>query len=293
VSNVVFETDDFTWRRPKDPEGFVIETDVFTHDANRPRPPEPWLVQRANQFEFYNPLEEETGLFITFFSTERTPDGVLGFARKYGRLGRDVETTFRPQKLSTTQRIREGEVCESVARWLGNMQELAKLFKIWEMVRREDGKALAEWRRGLSWLAPHLKDDPVEFANFYVAHQFSAIARQLWEPRIVLDSPSARPGPKIVPVSLLGALYLQFAFAVGGSKDYQQCARCGKWFELTPGVNRADRLFCSDACRMASYRERVKQARRLAAEGKTIRQIAKELGVEAESVHKWVAPSKG
>jgi hypothetical protein len=62
---------------------------------------------------------------------------------------------------------------------------------------------------------------------------------------------------------------LEFAAAVEGNKEFQACQACGRWLELTPGgnrgdappellpgLNRADRQFCSDVCRQKGHRQR-------------------------------------
>jgi hypothetical protein len=58
------------------------------------------------------------------------------------------------------------------------------------------------------------------------------------------------------PESLLQTMWLQFAFALAGDIDYQQCVVCSKWFEVAEGLGRRDKQYCSDACRMRAYRKR-------------------------------------
>lgn len=64
------------------------------------------------------------------------------------------------------------------------------------------------------------------------------------------------PVLRLVPDSLIGALWLQFAIAVDGNIDYRRCEECKMWLEIAPGTGRPDRQFCSDACRMRAYRKR-------------------------------------
>lgn len=63
---------------------------------------------------------------------------------------------------------------------------------------------------------------------------------------------------RLMPDSLIGALWLQFAFAVDGNLDYKRCEECQTWLEIAPGAGRPDRSYCSDACRMRAYRKRAK-----------------------------------
>jgi hypothetical protein len=91
-----------------------------------------------------------------------------------------------------------------------------------------------------------------------------------------------------VPTNLFAALCLQFALALADNKNYQRCASCGKWYELLPGVNRADRQTCSQTCRTRVYRQRKERAIALHAEGKTARAIARELDAKVGAVQKWI-----
>jgi hypothetical protein len=85
---------------------------------------------------------------------------------------------------------------------------------------------------------------------------------------------------------------LQFALDVSGVPKYRRCPSCGRWFERTPRLNRADRRTCSAACRTQHYRERQKRARKLVSEGKSVEQVAEALGSDAETVKGWVRGTK-
>jgi hypothetical protein len=297
-----FQGCEFVWFRPRREGVFAVEIRTLWSDLNRPpRAPEPLLAQRTSEVESYRPLEEETGLFLTFAATDSTPEGVLQFAQRYGRLGRGVEMSFHPARSSPPGAIQPGEDCEPLSRWYSHIGQLSNLCRLWDMARKGNHKALLAWSQKIAWRpidpATHTvtmepERDPAAFAYLFLADQFSFAMKGLLEPRIVWDKSMSRPVPKIVPVSLLGSLYLQFAYAVGEDKHYQQCSHCKKWFELAPGLNRADRLFCSDSCRVLAYRARQGQARLLAAEGKTAREIARELGSTVGTVNKWISKGK-
>jgi hypothetical protein len=104
----------------------------------------------------------------------------------------------------------------------------------------------------------------------------------VWDPR------SGRPGPQIVAGDLWGAILLQFANAIAGDRQYQRCPGCGRWFELTPEQNRADKQTCSGSCRTSIHRRRQRLAVQLHADGKSPREIAKELGSKVEHVKRWI-----
>ena len=53
---------------------------------------------------------------------------------------------------------------------------------------------------------------------------------------------------------------MQVVESVVERKQYRTCEYCGKPFELTPQINRSDRVYCSDNCRVKAYQRRRKQA---------------------------------
>jgi hypothetical protein len=114
-------------------------------------------------------------------------------------------------------------------------------------------------------------------------HQAAVSPRMLWLVR------EARPELTYMPQSLLGAMYLQLARAVDGKWNYQRCPVCGRFFQLMPKVNRANRVTCSSTCRTYQYHHRIERARQLHREGMTARAIAKELGTEIDTVKGWIA----
>src|SRR5206468_8187324 len=89
-------------------------------------------------------------------------------------------------------------------------------------------------------------------------------------PGLRWDAESGRMALELVPRGLLGALWLQFALAVGGNKEFRQCGQCNTWFELSPETSRTNRLFCSGACRTRAHRLRQEQARAMRRQGKSI-----------------------
>jgi hypothetical protein len=98
---------------------------------------------------------------------------------------------------------------------------------------------------------------------------------------------------KLIPPSLWHAMYFQFADAIHGNKRYKRCEGCGRWFELSPSVNRADRLTCSDSCRVKLYRQRMRRAQEMHAKGITVAVIASELGSDVKTIKTWIKKRKG
>jgi predicted nucleic acid-binding Zn ribbon protein len=94
----------------------------------------------------------------------------------------------------------------------------------------------------------------------------------------------------IAPQSLVGCLWWQFSRLVAGQSELVACAVCGRAIEHSAEGegSRADRRFCSNACKLKNHRQRVKQAKELKAEGKSVAQIAKKLDAEPDTIRGWL-----
>jgi hypothetical protein len=97
---------------------------------------------------------------------------------------------------------------------------------------------------------------------------------------------------RLVPHSLFGCLWLQFAQAMNSDREQRLCQGCRTWFDLGKG-NRSDRAYCSDGCRKRAYRQRQEEARRLSSEGKSVKDIAKALDAKPASVKAWIKGTGG
>jgi hypothetical protein len=113
-------------------------------------------------------------------------------------------------------------------------------------------------------------------------NEHTSTARLLWDWR--------RPSPdlriQLTPTSLIAAIWLQFATAIDGDKNYRRCEACKKWFEVSVEA-RGDAKFCKQACRFKAYRGRQALARQWAASGMAVREIAAKLDTEIATVKGW------
>jgi hypothetical protein len=93
-----------------------------------------------------------------------------------------------------------------------------------------------------------------------------------------------------VPRSLLGYLWLQLAEAVAEQKTFRRCKVCSTWILIAARAegSRTNRLTCSNTCRMRLYQERMREAARLFAKGRTVAEVARRLGADSSRVRKWV-----
>lgn len=122
--------------------------------------------------------------------------------------------------------------------------------------------------------------------NEHLTGTVSISPRLLWNPEMT------ELGLYLVPRSLLGALWLQFAQAVAGNKSYRQCEYCAAWFEVSLGASRPTRLYCSDACRFKAYRHRQDEAYQLSQQGIPLKEIAKRLGTDVPTAKGWIKKRK-
>jgi len=141
------------------------------------------------------------------------------------------------------------------------------------------------------------RDDPKSILNYYLSRlindrllgfsdhsSFSGCVRY----EMVWDPVEKKANFQIRPETLLAAMWLQFARAVDRANEFRSCTVCKKLFEVGLQINRRTRLHCSDACKIAAYRQRQVDARKMYAAGKTFEIIAEELDTKVEKVRKWV-----
>jgi hypothetical protein len=253
----------------------------------------------------YQPLVEETGLFLTFAHLDGSEGEFLRFANTYGRLG--TYHTFGPEHgepFDEWQRhhrwlqflaqlrnecLKARPELDEVVSWEGNEV-------IYRFPKINDGDS-EDWRhRGRLRQCPRSKKgvplfQPGDLAGpalWFLGHAIQDWLKELahWEkpitPQLVWSEQDSRPQFVFGPSSLLGAMICQFAAALHGTWPFKECACCHKFFRLAPGVNRANRLTCSLTCKQYLHNHRVEHARQLHAQGRTVPQIAKELIVKPQ-----------
>ena len=211
----------------------------------------------------YKPLRDETGLFRIFAETKRTQKGIMGFAERYGLLGERLYFFPRKEKLpdwgEATQDV------EKVHGWVSEIRLVADTMRRYEVggaAIRDDG------RRSINRRLEELVSPRLEWTADQESLQLS-----------------------YVPKNLLGAIWLQLAFALGHEKQYPRCIHCKKPFEVSLDKrtgSRADAIFCSNKCKSADYRSRKRTARELAEEKLPLTRIAKKVRTDVGTVKQWI-----
>jgi hypothetical protein len=134
------------------------------------------------------------------------------------------------------------------------------------MLRDPHVAAIARPVRALSQSIPlHLSTVPDSEIHRHALFTLKLLVNQ--ELQAPIDRYEARVGPelrlegdrlafRVVGRTLLGDMWLQLALAIGGDKRFRQCPWDGRWWELHPDIARTNKVYCSDACKQAAYRQR-------------------------------------
>jgi hypothetical protein len=263
----------------------------------------------------YRPLEDCPGLFRTFADLEQTPEAALAFANQYGSL------------LHTSRhRALEGPKLDVLLPpecfhdfWQKEIHGLTRLVSVWDACQAGNASAvrrlLGDWGKN-SWprILKREKIQPADWVargNFYLAVQLSAKLRGIRYLKHLPSEPAILPllkldehhHPRLTaePNALIHALYLQFAQAIDGDRQFRRCLVCGAWFPVGADEQsrrqgqrqRSDKVVCSPACRVLRSARRKVLARQLYAKGKPIETIAREVGSTDKQVEQWIRQQKG
>lgn len=255
----------------------------------------------------YNPLRAHSALFQTFAETETSEEGILGFANRFGCLGGHARVTVSVKMPDGTQVFPYGELEH---KWTAEILTMRSLIRLWELVKKRDQVGLREfirWTKDAASLhlpptagrghtvstikaSSQLQSGDTLMAAVYLAQRTvndkladGVRARLLWDAR------RAEHGLRLVPQSLIGCLWLQFAKAIEGNRSYRQCGNCQGWFELGGSRGaRADKKFCSPSCKANAHRKKREEAVRLFSTRVAVREIARQLDTDLATVKSWV-----
>lgn len=264
--------------------------------------------KQYNLFQNYDPLLDVGALFKTFANVDPSEAGIAIFASKYGQLGGDIAKTcyvwhqllppLLDTELSALPFSIDGKYPyyrffgETLRGWRSEIKVMKRAVALWEHLKAGKKRPVRfhlenEW--GTEAVACLRQDEIIIKGHELLRDDINKHLLKRISPEVQLGHSKEDLGLKIVPDSLIGAIWLQFALAVDGDKEYRLCDVCKeKWFELRPGKNRKDREYCSDACRLRAYRERKNEARQKYKDGMTIEEIAKELKSKPDTVRGWV-----
>jgi hypothetical protein len=256
------------------------------------------MVQKHHRVA--NPAAEDRALFRNFARVETSTEAIAAFANRYGLLWHSM-------------------VGVPFAEWEYEIMTMRLLIGIWDAVIHKDTDVFADCFEKMPGGYRYCYADTLAYRRYgsktpsieisvsggrgtllQVAREFviAAVNVRLRELEGYFElrtkqlktkhNPTAGPVLGWQPNNLLGAMWLQFAESISGLKRYHQCEACQRYIELSPDVNRADRRYCSDACRNRALRRRQKFARDMRKSGKSLREISRATGSNIETLKQWL-----
>ncbi len=259
--------------------------------ARTPKDEEDYLVPLSGMgVALSKPLESATGLFRDFAQLETTQATVRAFANAYGMLGAGTTVVLlnAPQfavpsiatytSASQKEGLKMVPMAESLGLWMEQIFTMHRAVQLWDalnsaapqrelckfIVWRDETSVMYRFDGSMEWIAatihhpellPRLRyPDLVQpawhqlqrFVNRQL-EKFASCPQLLWE--------NGKLPLFIEPQSLIGGLWLQFALAIDGNRQYRTCPGCGRWFEVGGGRKRADAGTCSPTCRQRKNRK--------------------------------------
>jgi hypothetical protein len=217
--------------------------------------------------EGYKPLENATGLFKNFSLLDPHETAIKAFAHKYGMLGIG-EPLIHGKSMVRGERFED---------WANCIHEMRRAVELWDAVKaykagsQRDLRRLIEWRDPNSvqyhdgkssgaWIAAKVMDLNVELLDSMPYPELVQPAMHYLQ-RLANENQRKYPsGTKLVwtrgelrifiwPPNLIAAMWLQFALAIDGDRQYRTCEECGRWFEVGGGIKRMDSETCDTSCR--------------------------------------------
>ncbi len=217
-----------------------------------------------------------------FLDLSRNPDCAIRFVMTSGifRPEDRVEHGGRPSFVRSFWRQAKREGTDPVALKLDEFwtarDRLRTVIDLHDALRRGDQEAAVRFAHQLHEFSP-------EDALTYV------MTRHLRQARVTVVFKGADATPKISTTEVLPGLYALLWQNMLRQTPLAPCQRCGGVFRVTRKTKEFCKADCEKASKQAKYRERKATARRLAAEGRTLRQVAAALGNrDLHLIRRWV-----
>lgn len=246
------------------------------------------IPKPADRARYYLPLQDEPGLFKTFAELEPDEEGVLAFANKYGLLG-----IAAPLPVSISGVVELS--AETMSSWLDQVEAMRRLLRLLDCIQSSNKRELAKrvtwdadgvsvhWTSvlgGAKYESHHIlatneihperlarfsRGDLIQPALLYLQIEINKEMKKHPAPARLLRERDGKLSVYCVPSSLISAMWLQFALAIDGNKDYRLCEGCHRYFEVGTGTSaggrRVDAKACSATCRQRLQRKEKKNVR--------------------------------
>ena len=219
----------FSFEWPVDQNGYLleeVEPEAKSSAARTLLGPKRIIRPKGGPIRYYRPLEEQVGLARMFADIQSSADqevAFIEFANKYGMLGTFSSQPYIASDPRHSERLKD---------WAFEAEMMATMK---DFIDRRQLEAASGIFNGLnrSWnLIPKIRYERAQ-----------------------------RPKLELVPDTLAGVMWLQFAGELTNGTSFKRCLWCPTWFPIGPGSpHRESRKFCSDACKTAWHRNQRKEA---------------------------------
>ena len=185
-----------------------------------------YLAPTGSSAFVYRPMEKHPAMFREFADVELTPEGVVGFANKYGAPFGDTGHGYSGLPMTAVPGVKMDLM------HFGN--ELEYIYGCIQSMRH----AVTQYEAGerSDWVD---SGHPLGRADI----RFASVNGSL---NLIIH-----------PDSLMDAMWIQFARLVAGNVQIRKCAQCPVWFPFGTGTKRRkSAIYCSGRCRRAAYDQR-------------------------------------
>jgi hypothetical protein len=187
-------------------------------------------------------LRSEPELYAKLASSDVSPGSMLKYANSYGFLGPKVDRHPIEKNLWPEYSSEPGF-------------DLSQGGYFW-------AEAAYEWQNVLGGLSNAInimekmpsasKSKQAGFVSWYNMHTERGL--DYW---VEYDAATAKLKGEVVASSLADFLMVQLVSAAEADIRHRRCEQCQTFFQVHPGLGRPEKKFCSDACRMRAYRQRL------------------------------------
>jgi hypothetical protein len=264
------ELTDFRWSVPE--ESFCWAKGHRISDATRSEGAFLAMKLTGAKVRLYLPLIDEPALFKRFADTPPNRGGILAFANSYGSL------TGGEIIMRADHKWVQGE---SFQFWKVSIAEMRTMVLLWEAAKagnvehlskhiewvpgsvlfrgHNSSSTIADERMNPEVLARFRQGDLAVPAMYHLQREVNgrlanrgAVPKLLWNKQNDLVI-------RISATSLIGALWLQFAKAIEGDREFRQCENesCRKWIEVGGSRGaRSDKRFCTPTCKSRAHQRK-------------------------------------
>jgi len=231
----------------------------------------------------YHPLREFPTLYREFANLEPTEEAYAQFASNYGDLG--LGLFLQETGINASH--------DPFCRWRTAHARIRSVSDVLIAIQDEDIQTLKQWFSIVGNGALYEREHPVTWRSQGWVTMDGEIRDYLWKwaikadsdaeallriargwaqgeingaisdvkqpganssARVVLDQDRGRMTLRIVPETLIGAMWFQCARVLTQNPTFRACKHCEKWFELSPDKRRKQAIYCSPRCKVAAYR---------------------------------------